>query len=251
MSTQAIPGGAAKRASRFGAIFGRTFLKGALWWFGRGEQPLNQKIKTMSAKMTKSLPAPIQAAIAQEIASSRALGQLATARKLGETAPDFTLPDHSGRTHSLAELVSNGPVVIAFLRGGWCPYCNLELRDLARREPEMRALGARIVVLSPERPGQVMSFENVSPVAIPILVDASNAVARSYGVTHQFGTSLRQVNEHFGLDLGEHNGDPCYVLPVPAVYIVDRDRRIRFAHTDGSYMDRVEPEALIAALRGL
>jgi peroxiredoxin len=83
--------------------------------------------------------------------------------------------------------------VIAFLRGGWCPPCNLELRALARLAPQLSALGARLAVVCPERPGQLSSFENVSPVAVPILEDHGSALARAFGIAQQFDDTLVEV----------------------------------------------------------
>ena len=82
-------------------------------------------------------------------------------------------------------------------------------------------------------------------------VDRGNQVARSYGVAHRFGDSLREILAYAGTDLSEHNGDDSFVLPIPAVYVVDRRRRIRLAYVFGSYIDRLEPDELLAALRGL
>ncbi len=227
----------------------RTFFRLTLAWFGRTGGSLERQLRALDSSLPRFLPRAIRDTMAAEAAAMRALGELPGARKVGEEAPNFSLLDHSGRRHSLSELLSRSAVAVAFLRGGWCPYCNLELRALARRKAEIERFGARLLVISPERPGEAGSFETVSPVDIPILVDTGNAVARAYGIAHQFGDRLRTVNRYFGLDLARHNGDESYVLPIPAVFVISPDRRIRFAYANASYADRLEPDALIEAMR--
>lgn len=233
----------------FGERLRRAAFRLTLAWFGRTGGSLERQLRALESSLPRLLPLAIRDTMAAEAAAMRALGELAGARKVGEEAPDFSLPDRSGRRHGLSEMLPRSVVAVAFLRGGWCPYCNLELRALARRKDEIERFGARLLAISPERPGEISSFENVSPVDIPILVDAGNAVARAYGIVHQFGDRLRTVNRHFGLDLARHNGDESYVLPIPAVFVIGRDRRIRFAYANASYADRLEPDALIEAVR--
>ncbi len=60
----------------------------------------------------------------------------------GDVAPEFDLPDANGKMVALASLLSEGAVVLTFYRGGWCPYCNLQLRAYQRIVPEIRQLGA-------------------------------------------------------------------------------------------------------------
>jgi peroxiredoxin len=249
--TEALPASPARRrrSPRQWAI--RTLLRPVLWWHARSTGPLNQQIRTFTARSLAFLPRSVREAIAAERASTRALGELAGALRAGDEAPSFSLPDHAGRRLDLEDLAAGGFAVIAFLRGGWCPACNLELRGLAKREPAFRELGARIAVVSPELPGRDSSFESMSPVEVPILVDRGNQVARAYGVAHRFGDTLRRILDYAGTDLAEHNGDDSFVLPIPAVYVIDRARRIRFAYVFGSYIDRVEPDELLDAMRAL
>src|SRR4051794_2874420 len=51
--------------------------------------------------------------------------------QVGDPLPPFRLPDESGQLVSLGSMLDQGPVVVSFNRGHWCPYCKLELRALA------------------------------------------------------------------------------------------------------------------------
>lgn len=250
-TTETLPATPARRRTDARRRAMRALLRPVLWWHARSAGPLNEQIRAFTARSLAFLPRGVREAIRAEQASSRALGDLAGARRAGDEAPEFSLPDHAGGRVGLADLTADGFAVIAFLRGGWCPACNLELRALAKREAAFRALGARIAIVSPELPGGASSFDNVSPVGLPILVDRGNQVARAYGVAHRFGETLRRILDHVGTDLAEHNGDDSFVLPIPAVYAIDRSRRIRVAYVFGSYIDRMEPDELLGALRSL
>ena len=227
----------------------RALLRAALWWHGRPGAALNRRIHTLDRRLARFMPRRVRAAIAAQQSAGRALGEITSALGVGDLAPSFVLPGRDGEPVTLDDLTADGLAVIAFLRGGWCPPCNLELRALARLAPQLSALGARLAVVCPERPGQLSSFENVSPVAVPILEDHGSALARAFGIAQQFDDTLVEVTAFAGVDLAEHNGDASLVLPVPAVYLIDRARRVRFAYRVASYIDRLEPERLLEAVR--
>jgi len=227
----------------------RAFLRAALWWYARPGAALNRRIHALDHFLARFMPRRVRAAITTQQFAGRALGELTSALGPGDVVSPFVLTGHDGERLGLDDLSRDGLAVVAFLRGGWCPPCNLELRALARLAPQLSALGARLAVLSPERPGQVSSFENVSPVAVPILEDRGNVVARAFGIAQRYDGTLAEATAYAGVDLGEHNGDASLVLPVPAVYVIDRARRIHFAYRVASYIDRLEPDSLLAAVR--
>jgi hypothetical protein len=55
----------------------------------------------------------------EQLIASRAADK---ALKVGATAPDFTLKDADGRTVASADFLTNGPLIVTFYRGVWCPY---------------------------------------------------------------------------------------------------------------------------------
>lgn len=81
----------------------------------------------------------------------------ARALKVGDIAPVFGLPDHSGRLVNITAHLAQGPVVLTFYRGGWCPYCNLQLRAYQDILPEIERLGASLVAVSPQLPDSTAS----------------------------------------------------------------------------------------------
>jgi peroxiredoxin len=180
----------------------------------------------------------------------RSSGALDHALKVNDSAPDFSLPDAFGHEISLKTLLAKGPVVISFYRGEWCPFCNLELRALQEVLPKMQELGATLLAISPEKPeGGVAATEN-NKLTFPVLSDFNNEVARQFGIVFQIGDELQDLSKNvFKNDLALRNGENSYELPVPATFVIDADRIVRFAHVEVDYMTgRAEPEEVVAAL---
>jgi peroxiredoxin len=175
----------------------------------------------------------------------------ANAINVGDLAPDFTLPNARGGEQRLGDALAQGPVVLNFYRGGWCPFCNLEFRALQQRLPEMQALGARLIGISPETPDNSLATAEKHALQFDVLSDVGNQVAGQYGLEMVVDEAVRPLYLEWGLDIPAANGDDSYVLPIPATYVLDRDGTVRAAYVDKNYTSRMEPEALVAALRDL
>ncbi len=171
--------------------------------------------------------------------------------QVGATAPDFELPDPTGQRVKLSTLLANGPVVLSFYRGEWCPYCNLEIRALQQMLPDFQQYNAQIVAISPEQPDNSLTLQEKHDLRFPVLSDSGNAVARSYGLIFALDPSLHPIYKDFGIDLPARNGDESYELPIPATYVVDRNRVIRYAYVNADYTQRAEPGEVLAAVRQL
>jgi peroxiredoxin len=173
------------------------------------------------------------------------------ALKAGDRAPDFRLPDTCGGHVRLKDLLAAGPVVLSFYRGGWCPYCNLELRALQQVLPEITRLGARLVAVSPQTPDESLSTAEKNELAFPVLTDIGSATAKSFGIAFDLAEELRPVYTRFGHALPDRNGDESWVLPIPATYVIDSDGTVALAFVDVDYRNRLEPAEILAALQAL
>jgi peroxiredoxin len=171
------------------------------------------------------------------------------AKAVGDAAPDFELPDARGGSVTLGRLRRDGPVVLVFYRGAWCPYCNLQLRALQAALEDIHAGGATLVAISPQTPDKSLTLAEQAELAFPVLSDIGNAVARSYGLVFALGADDRELHRGIGIDLTAFNGDDSWELPAPAVFVVDPDGTIRFASVAGDYRWRVGPDEVLAALR--
>jgi peroxiredoxin len=171
--------------------------------------------------------------------------------RVGSRAPGFSLPGARGGVVTLAELLARGPAVVAFYRGGWCPFCNLQLRAYQAALPEIQALGATLVAISPQTPDNSLSTAEKAGLAFPVLSDAHNEVARAYGLVFKLSEGLQSLHSMFGSEPPKFNGDDSWELPVPGTFVLDRGGVVRLSFVDPDYTHRLEPAAILASLRGL
>jgi peroxiredoxin len=171
--------------------------------------------------------------------------------KAGDRAPDFRLPDARGGRFQLRDALAKGPAVVSFYRGGWCPYCDLELRALQNALPAIRQIGAELVAVSPQTPDESMSTAEKNELGFAVLSDVGSATAKAYGIAFDLAEELRPIYARFGHALPEKNGDDSWVLPIPATYVIDTNGTIVLAFIDVDYRNRLEPSEIISALGSL
>ena len=202
-------------------------------------------------EITNSIPAEIAGRIKTGVDEVTASG-VAPGLAVGDTAPTFTLGDAVGNQVALADLLAEGPVVVTFYRGEWCPYCNLQLRALQQALPDITAAGATMVAISPQAPDQAMTMTEKHELAFPVLSDLDQSVSESYKVRFDVTGELEdlQVNV-FQNDPAVQNADGRRSLPIPSTFVIDRNGIVRFAEVDADWRVRVEPADVIAALKTL
>ena len=173
------------------------------------------------------------------------------ALRVGDQAKDFRLPNASGGEQTLALLLKEGPLVISFYRGGWCPYCNLEFKALSDVLPKINQLGAKLIGISPELPDNSMSTKEKHQLPFDVLSDVGNKVAREYGIVMDVPPSMVPLYIKWGLNVPRTNGDESWELPIPATYVIDEDGKVTFAFVNKNYTERCEPAEIIKALQSL
>ncbi|MEM1283438.1 MAG: peroxiredoxin-like family protein [Chlamydiota bacterium] len=170
---------------------------------------------------------------------------------IGDTAPNFTLPDANGKPVSLSERLQDGPVIITFYRGQWCPYCNLELRAYQKILLEVKKAGGAIIAISPQTPDSSLTTAEKKDLEFDVLSDVGSKVAESYGILFKLDKQLQSVYTNLGAPLPEYNGTDDWALPIPATFVIDRHQRIALAHIDINYQTRLEPEEALAIIQKL
>lgn len=190
-------------------------------------------------------------------ANDRMVARLEAARSaenvpaVGTTLPPFVLPDHTGHFVALADLLKDGPVVVVFHRGPWCPYCRTHALALGRASASVEALGARIVAIAPNRRNANLALREAGGNVVPILSDMDNAYAIALGLAFWVGDEVRALKTAHGYDLPQHHGNEDWLLPIPATFVLNGDGVIAARHIDPDYRRRMEMEALIEAVRAL
>ncbi len=169
----------------------------------------------------------------------------------GNVAREFNLQNAKGTQTSLNELLAQGPLVLSFYRGGWCPFCNLEFKALHDILPEIKSHGAQLVGISPELPDESMKTAERHQLQFEVLSDVCNKVAWQYGLVMDVHPQLRDYYLQWGFNLPELNGDDSFELPIPATYVIGTDGIIHSAYINKDYTQRMEPEAILQALQTL
>ena len=176
--------------------------------------------------------------------------QGAHALNIGEKAPNFVLPDAKGREVSLINLLKNGPVIVTFYRGSWCPYCNLQLNALQNRISEIQALGAQLVAISPQVPDGSISEDDIHKMKFSVLSDQDASIASQYGVAWNVPKFLLEhMKVARNLDLETINNGNANILPIPATFVIGCDRVVTWRYVDVDYRTRSEPDDIIEALK--
>jgi len=170
------------------------------------------------------------------------------ALKVGDTMPVFSLKNAVGETVDSTELLEEGPLVITFYRGGWCPYCNLELVGYQEVLPEINDLGAQLVAISPEQPDDTLDLIGKHSLKYEILSDFNNELAKEVGLVFPLTEEMKSLYMEFGIDLEKTQGNDNYELPVPATYVVDESGRIILSYVNIDYTDRLEPDEVLEVL---
>jgi peroxiredoxin len=204
-----------------------------------------------NAGLVAQAPAEVVEGFGRIVAEQAAVDYAARAPKVGDRAPGFTLPDQVGRQVSLASELEQGPVVLVFYRGEWCPYCNLILRTYGLRAAEFSERGARLVAVSPQTPDNSLTMGEKHGLEFPVLSDEGGEVIGAYGLRYEVEGHARELFEAIGNDLAKFNGKGGWILPAPAVFVIDREGIVRFAGVNADYTQRVEPEEAFAALDSL
>jgi peroxiredoxin len=189
---------------------------------------------------------PIMDRATQELIAS---GQAARALKAGDKAPHFILNDANGRPVSSQELLAEGPLVVSFYRGVWCPYCNVELQALEAALPAIRAAGANLIAISPQIAVNSLKSMRDNHLTFRILSDAHNDVAAAFGIRYALPHYLVELYKQLKNNLPAFNGDDSWSLPMPARYVIAPDGDIVYAEVNPDYTHRPEPEELLPALK--
>lgn len=201
--------------------------------------------------IAKYVPAETQAVHARAVADLKAKQIAARALPVGTVAPAFALPDQNGKTVSSADLRSQGPIVLFFIRGRWCPFCVGQMEAMNLALPEIQRSGASLVAISPQTVKQAFFMADQHKLRFPLLSDTGNKVARQFGVAYSVPDYQKEVYRRVFVNLPFANGDESWELPIPATFILARDGRVIFSSANEDYTQRSEPYEIIEKLRAV
>ncbi len=212
------------------------------------DAPLAGRLQAFADEV-RSLSAEFADTVERMVARLKASGAGESAPSPGEPMPEFLLPDQNGRLVSLSELLARGPVVVAFHRGHWCPYCRITADALTRIHDKIEGLGAQLVAITPEIERFNKELRSAVGARYPVLSDIDNGYALMLNLAFYVGDEKKKLMKFAGWNIPPYNANDNWTLPIPATFIVGSDGLVKARHIDPDYRKRMDVEAILEATR--
>jgi peroxiredoxin len=218
---------------------------------GRGVdvRPLREQLAERKALIAEYVPREVRAVHERAISELSAQGIAEKALPAGVRAPSFELKDQNGRLVSSSQLLSRGSLIVCFFRGRWCPFCVAQLEAMNQILPEIEAMEAALVGISPQTVQQSFFMAEQHKLRFPLLSDAGNQVAQQFGLVYRVPEYQQSVYRSAFVNLSLVNGENSWELPIPATYLIDRKGQVLRAFADADYRNRPEPAEIVEWLR--
>lgn len=169
----------------------------------------------------------------------------------GIPAPDAALQDLDGKPTRLSTLRAGKPTLLVFYRGGWCPYCNLQLSELRKLKPLLAEHDIRLLAISPDRPEELRKSLDRHQLDYLLASDSSTALMQAYGIGFRVDDATVAKYKGFGIDLEQASGADHHALPVASVFLIDAAGVLQFVYANPDYRTRVPERLLRAAVESL
>jgi peroxiredoxin len=215
---------------------------------GTDSRPLREIFAERKTLIAQYVPREVQATHEQVIRELREGGIVDRALAPRVKAPSFELKDHNSRKVSSDELLARGRLILCLFRGRWCPFCVGQLEAMQRILPQIQDAGAALVAISPQTVQQSFFMADQHRLSFPLLSDAGNQVARQFGLVYRVPDYQQSIFRRALINLPFTNGDESWELPIPAVYVIERDGTLLFASVNPDYKERPESEEILAQL---
>jgi len=209
---------------------------------------LTAQLKEFADTSVKRHPGVAQDIMKKAIEDLVASEMITHAFKKGDQLPEVILGNALGKQVNINDILKEHKVIIAFYRGNWCPYCNIQLRALQQFVPQFEAKGAKLVVIGPELPDNSLTTTEKNELTFEVLSDIDMIVARSLNLVYQLPIELQELYKKFGIDLAANQGNENQELPIAATYVVEQDGTISYHFLEEDYKLRADPEDILKAL---
>jgi peroxiredoxin len=209
---------------------------------------LREQFAERKALIAHYVPAESQAVHERVVAELKAQRVSASALRPKADAPAFELPDQNGMSVSSASLLSQGRLVVCFIRGRWCPFCCGQMEAMNAVLPQIQKAQGSLVAVSPQTVSQSYFMADQHRLRFPLLSDAGNRVARKFGLVYRVPDYQQLLYRRVFVNLPFTNGDNTWELPIPATYVLDRDGTVLYGSAEEDYTERPEPTEILKAL---
>jgi peroxiredoxin len=212
------------------------------------QSPLSISLNNIQQAWTKETDSAIVRKFNNAIEELNTSGIAKTALQVGDKVMDFELKNASDKMVKLSDILQKGPVVLTWYRGGWCPYCNIQLQYMQHQLPQFKEQGATLVALTPELPDKSLNTKEKNELEFEILTDLNNDVARKFGIVFTLNNELIKI---YNGRLEIFNGVDTNELPIPATYVIGQGYIIKYAFVDPNHRHRAEPTHILSILKTL
>lgn len=169
----------------------------------------------------------------------------------GDKMPNFSITDaaYTDQQIELDALLEDGPVVVTFYRGSWCPYCIGELTSIQSRLSQITDTGATVLAISPEKPADTADLTEQKELGFLFGADHDNALAKSLALAFTLDKNTIEKYKKYGIDLPESNDSDAWELPIPATYVINTDHTIAYAFVEEDYRQRADYNEVVKVLK--
>ena len=209
---------------------------------------LTQLLKEHADESSDKFPDAIKVIMKNAIDELKASKVTSKALKTGDNFPNFKLPNVEGKEIDSKVLLQEGSLIISFYRGGWCPYCNIELKALQKILPEFKSRKAQLIAISPEIPNNSLTTREKNNLDFEVLTDKNNNFSRTINLVYQLPEELVSLYKKFGINLEESQNNKNNELPISATYVINKNGIIIYHFIEEDYKLRADPKAIIEAL---
>lgn len=206
---------------------------------------LQEQVKQMRDATSERMPKAIIEVFINSISEIKTNKLKESALQVGDKIEDCSLTDIEGKSINLSTFIQSDYLILNFYRGGWCPYCNMELREYDRLKNDFKEQGANIIAISPEIPELANQTTDKNKLSYPVLTDTDSLFMKKVGIVFQLDEDSKREFVNFGMDFTKINGNEDFELPVPAVYVINKNMEVVFVHFEEDYMTRLEPSELL------
>jgi peroxiredoxin len=158
---------------------------------------------------------------------------------VGMKAPDFELLNQDSLLFDSKKALKNGPLLVLFYRGQWCPYCNKHLSSINDSLSLLLSKGITVIAVSPEKPSYLRAMRDKTGAQNTFLFDENYRLAAAFDVLYDPGETLKErYNKRLNARLAEAHDDERALLPVPASFLIDSNGVIIWRHFEHDYKNR-------------
>lgn len=171
--------------------------------------------------------------------------------KAGDRVPDFVVQTHDGKPMALKDMLAQAPLLIVFYRGGWCPYCNMQVRQLTKAWPEFEKRNITPVLISADKPDAASLAQRTYEIPFPVLSDPDLKAHEAFDVVLEVDDKTYELYKTYGIELEQWSGRGHHKIAVTAAFILGRDGVVQWAHTTTDYTTRPSVKQLLGVVDGL